>query len=109
MIKISIKPLSVNEAWQGRRFKTEKYIRYERDVLFLLPKIKLPDPPYKISYEFGLSNTLSDIDNPVKPITDILQKKYGLNDRDIYEAHLIKVITLKGEEYIKFNIETYKL
>lgn len=108
MIKIPIKPLSVNEAWQGRRFKTPKYVQYERDVLLLLPKIKLPDPPYKITYVFGLSNKLSDLDNPVKPITDILQKKYGLNDKDIYEAHLTKKITPKGKEYIEFKIETYQ-
>lgn len=106
MIQINIKPLSVNEAWQGKRFKTGKYKKYEKDVLFLLPKIKMPEPPYEIFFEFGFSNILSDFDNPVKPITDILQKKYLINDRDIVKASITKVIVKKGNEYIKFKITT---
>jgi len=31
--KINIKPLSVNDAWKGKRYKTEKYKNYE-NVLF---------------------------------------------------------------------------
>lgn len=106
MQKIKIKPLSVNECWQGKRFKTKKYNIYERELLLLLKPIKLPLSPYKIYLEFGLSNTLSDWDNPVKPIQDILQKKYGFNDRDIFEAHVKKVKVKKGEEYVFFNIES---
>lgn len=109
MIHLKFKPLSVNEAWQGRRFKTDKYKKFEKDVLYLLPKIKLPEPPYAIFYEFGFSNKLSDFDNPIKMINDILQKKYLFNDNQIYEAHIKKVIVKKGEEYIKINIETIKI
>lgn len=105
MIRVDIKPLSVNECWQGKRFKTSKYKSYERDCLLLLPKVSLPEPPYKISYVFGLSNILSDFDNPVKPITDILQKKYGFNDRDIHEASIKKVKVEKGKEFFSFDIE----
>lgn len=107
MIRIDIKPLSVNEAWKGKRFKTDVYKKYERDCLFLLPKISLPPPPYKITYVFGMSNTLSDFDNPVKLCTDILQKKYRFNDRDIYEALIKKVLTEKGKEYFEFSIEHF--
>lgn len=106
MQKINIKPLSVNECWQGKRFKTKKYNIYERELLFLLKPIKLPLAPYKIYIEFGLSNSLSDWDNPVKPIQDILQKKYGFNDRDIFEANVKKVKVKNGEEYVFFNIES---
>jgi Holliday junction resolvase RusA-like endonuclease len=31
-IKIEMAALSVNQAWQGRRFKTPEYKRYERDL-----------------------------------------------------------------------------
>ena len=46
MVHIDIKPLSVNEAWQGRRYKTPKYKQYQETLLWLLPKIKIPKPPY---------------------------------------------------------------
>lgn len=31
--RIDIKTLSVNEAWQGKRFKTEKYKLYQNTLL----------------------------------------------------------------------------
>ena len=36
-MRIKIKPLSVNDAWQGRRFKTDNYKKYERDLMLILP------------------------------------------------------------------------
>jgi len=104
-IFIETKPLSVNDAWQGRRFKTNEYKTYERKMLWLLPQRKLPEPPFRIYYEFGFSNPLADYDNPCKPLGDILQKKYGFNDKLIHEAHIKKVIVKKGKEYIKVRIE----
>jgi Holliday junction resolvase RusA-like endonuclease len=106
-IRVDIKPLSVNEAWKGRRFKTDDYKRYERAMLFILPRITLPEPPYQIYYEFGFSNSQSDYDNPCKPLGDILQKKYGFNDKEIYLAIVRKIIVKKGREYIKVRIEHF--
>ena len=106
-IKISIKPLSVNEAWKGQRFKTDAYKRYERAMLFLLPRIKMPEPPFEMYYEYGFSNSLSDYDNPTKMVQDILQKKYKFNDNDIYLATIRKVVVPKGKEYVKFRIEHF--
>jgi hypothetical protein len=101
-----IKPLSVNDCWQGKRFKTSKYKSYEQELLLTLPKINLPKPPFEIYFEFGFSNVMSDWDNPVKPLQDILQKKYGFNDKDIYRAVVNKVMVKKGEEYFKVKIMT---
>lgn len=106
MRKLNIKPLSVNECWRGKRFKTKEYLQYEKDLLLMLPKIKVPEPPYKLSIEFGFSNMASDIDNPVKPFQDILQKKYGINDKNILELNINKTKTEKGKEFIKFSINT---
>ena len=100
-----MKPLSVNEAWQGRRFKTDKYDAYQDEMLLRLPAGKLPEPPYRIFYEFGFSNKQCDFDNPCKPLGDILQKKYNFNDNEIYEAHIRKRIVKKGQEYIRVRIE----
>ena len=102
---INIKPLSVNEAWKGRRFKTDKYKSYEMEMFYRLPSIKLPDPPLKVYYEFGFSRTNCDIDNPVKTIQDILQKKYGFDDKDIFEMVVKKVKVKTGEEYLKFEFK----
>ena len=100
---IKIKPLSINACFQGRKFKTPAYNRYERDVLLMLPNIMLPEPPYNIKITYGFSSTLADIDNPTKPILDILQKKYGFNDRDIYRLELLKVIVDKNDEFVKIE------
>ena len=105
-MKIKIKPLTVNQAWQGKRFKTPKYKAYEKELLLLLPdNQEIPDDLHlRLYIDAGFSNKLSDIDNIAKPFIDVLQKKYGFNDSRIYELHLSKQIVKKGEEYISFYI-----
>lgn len=109
MIKIDlkIKPMSINKAFQGRRFKTKEYIKYSEVVTMMLPKLKFPAPPFKFYIEYGFSNVASDIDNPTKLIIDIMQKKYDFNDKNIFEMKLKKVKVAKGEEYIKIFVEEY--
>lgn len=107
MIKIDIKSLSVNEAWKGRRFKTDAYKTYERVVLLLLPKnYEIPESPYELHLEFGFSSDASDWDNPIKPFQDILAKKYKFNDKLIKKGVVTTEKVKKGEEYIKFEIKT---
>jgi hypothetical protein len=38
---LKISALSVNQAWQGRRFKTKKYKDYEEHLLLILPNLFL--------------------------------------------------------------------
>ena len=38
-MKIEIKPLSINKCFQGRRFKTNDYKNYEKELLLKLPKL----------------------------------------------------------------------
>jgi len=90
-IELKIKPLSTNEAWKGRRFKTDKYKSFENTVLWMLPKFKGEIPELiSIDLHFGFTSKNSDLDNPVKMILDILQKKYGFNDNRIYELNIRK-------------------
>ncbi len=99
-VEIKIKPLSVNLAWKGRRYKTQNYVQYERDVYYLLPKqVNITN---KLYIDLGFSSNASDIDNPIKPFLDILQKKYQFNDNKIEILHIEKHTVEKGEEYIKF-------
>lgn len=104
-LRINMKPMSVNRAWQGKRFKSNDYEAYEKEMLLRLPPGKLPEPPYRVYYEFGFSRKDSDYDNPIKPTQDILQKKYRFDDKEIYEAHIRKVLVKKGCEYVRVKIE----
>lgn len=104
--KIMIKPLSVNEAFKGQKFRTYKYDKFIEKMSLLLPKsIHVPDVKnVKLAIEFGFSSKASDIDNCCKSFIDCLVKKYNVDDRHIYEMHVFKAIVKKGEEYIKFKI-----
>ena len=102
--EIKIKPLSVNRVWAGKRFKTPEYKKYEKEVLNALIDKPIPSSPYKLEIVFYMSNVMSDIDNPVKPLQDLLQKKFSFNDRHIMELHVKKVKVKKGEEKIFYCI-----
>ena len=104
-MKVKLKPLTVNQCWRGRRFKTAKYEAYEVILLLLLPKKKIPKGNLHLDIVFGVSSKLSDIDNPLKPFIDILQKKYGFNDRDIFKLTVEKEFVNKGKEFIDFEIK----
>lgn len=106
MIIIKIKPLSVNEAWKGRRFKTQAYKDYELELFYKLPKIEIPEGKLRIYYIFYFSNSSSDIDNGIKQFTDVLCKKYNFNDNRIYRIIAEKRIVKKGEEKIEFSIKS---
>lgn len=105
--ELRIKPLSVNEAWQGRRYKTAKYNKYINDVLRLLRplQVDIDDKPLELTLIFGLSSKNADIDNPVKCFVDCLQKAYGFNDRQIYKLVVEKRDVKKQHEFIEFDIK----
>lgn len=104
-MKINIKPLSVNYAWQGKRYKTKKYKAFEREFSLHLKPLRIDfKRNLRLDFVFGFSSTRSDIDNPLKPTIDVLQKKYGFNDRQIIHLCVKKEIVKKGNEFIKFTI-----
>ena len=108
VFKLNEKPLSVNEAWQGKRFKTPIYKTYEETILLTMPKGKIDgEQMLRVEFFFGFSNKASDLDNPVKLLLDIAQKKYGFNDKNVYELNVRKCIVKKGDEFIQMGI--YKL
>lgn len=103
---VKIKPLSVNKAWQGRRFKSDDYKRYEQTLLIILPKIDIPEGYLQLNLEFGFSSKASDFDNPLKMFIDCLQKRYGFNDKLIKRCIIdINNGVAKGDEYIKFELK----
>jgi Holliday junction resolvase RusA-like endonuclease len=107
-MKLNIKPLSVNEAYNGRRFKTKKYKAYKQSLMLILPKINIPDGMLSINITWGFSSAGSDIDNPCKPFIDCLQAKYDFNDNRVSLLHLERVKVKKGDEFIDFSIVSYQ-
>lgn len=74
----------------------------------MLPKkLTVPHGLLQIYLEFGFSTMASDWDNPIKPVQDILAKKYKFNDKNIMQGVVKKVIVKQGDEYIKFQITKY--
>jgi len=107
-MRIDIKPLSVNECWAGRRFKTPKYKAYEIELMLKLTNMEIPEGRLSLWITTGFSNINADCDNILKPFIDILQKKYGFNDNRIYEIKIEKEKVKKGMEYISFGIHGYE-
>ncbi|MBL4664298.1 MAG: hypothetical protein JKY22_12275 [Flavobacteriaceae bacterium] len=107
-MKVNIKPISVNQAWKGKRFKTDKYKAYEKELMIILPKdAYIPKNEISLWLTFGFSNKLSDFDNPVKPFVDCLQKKYGFNDRMIKSCVINVMLVKKGREFVDFRMTDY--
>jgi Holliday junction resolvase RusA-like endonuclease len=104
--RIDVKPLSVNEAWQGRRFKSDKYQEYEKSLLPLLPygDYDFGNHPLELFIRVGFSSSAADLDNVLKPFLDILQKKFKFNDKYIFRIVAEKELVLKGTEYIEYCI-----
>ncbi len=94
-IELQTKILSVNNAWQGRKFKTKEAKEYdERLGWLLLPykKHKINAKYYEIHYVFYLKYfATTDYDNPIKPLQDCLVRA-GLisDDRKIVRARIEK-------------------
>ena len=105
--KLKIKPFSVNDAWKGKRFRTQAYKDFAKEVMLSLPRgIEIPkDKPLRATFWWGFSSAASDYDNPIKPLQDVLAELFEFNDKMIVEGHQYKYLVPKGQEYLKFLIE----
>ena len=103
-MRLDIKPLSVNEAWQGRRVKTKAYRNFEKSILLMLRPMEIPEGKLQLYLKWGFSSAGSDWDNPIKPFQDCLQKKLGFNDNRVFRGIVDKVKVKKGDEFIEFEI-----
>lgn len=103
--KINEKPLSINGAYLGRKIKSAAYRQHEKTMLLQMPAGKV-DPTIMLRVElfFGYGSQASDIDNGIKVTLDLAQKKYGFNDKNVFELNVRKCIVNKGEEFIQMGI-----
>jgi Holliday junction resolvase RusA-like endonuclease len=107
---IQIKPLSVNKCWLGKKRKSADYRKYEEEVASC---IEDREPLWErgrltLTLTFGFSTNSADVDNPIKPIQDILQKVYNFNDKRIFHLVVTKVLVKKGQEFLSYSIIPYK-
>lgn len=91
-ITLNIKPLTVNQAWQGRRFSTPAKTAYEGALRLLLPNRAIPGPYYRIEYDFHLVRfATTDWDNLIKVTQDCIVKRGIItDDRHIIDARVRK-------------------
>lgn len=109
------KPLTVNQAWKGQRFKSPLYKTFSTAVGLLLKALR-PKPPIPPTdkwlfghYRWGVSNITTDVDNPTKVFQDVLFTYYkeqgdAPKDHKIRFLILEKIKTSKGAEFIDFTI-----
>lgn len=103
--KLNIKPLSINKAFQGRRFKTSDANNYDKQLALLLPKEKVVGEYFRVSYNFHLINfSITDADNLVKMLQDaVVRREIIPDDRRIVEYKIKKFPS--DTDYIEVEIE----
>ena len=98
-IVLPIKPLSTNTLWTGRRFPTDEYKAYRKQLALFLATQKLDHVPGYIlaHYQFFLKTTpslfgLTDGDNLVKGVQDgIVEHGCIQDDRKIVRYVIDKI------------------
>lgn len=106
--RILLKPMSLNEGYTGKRYKTKEHRVWHNLLLSLLPYFKLPEPPYELTLKFGFATGASDGDNCIKFVQDCLGKKYGFNDKKIKRWIVDTEVVGAGNEYIEWDLKTKK-
>ena len=99
-----ISPLSVNKAYQGRRFKTKDCKDYERDLHAIGGNFETIRGDVELIIELYLKNDkMRDIDNVAKILMDYLTKAGAYeDDRKVRELHIYKYHA--DEDYFRITI-----
>ena len=113
---IAIKPISVNDCFQGRRFKTKEFKEWQKSVideLWLTARLTRAEVPAKwekieLHLRFYLKYPLlSDTDNYEKPLIDCLKQSGWIKD----DRYIFKIIAEKFQskkEGFDFILKEYK-
>jgi hypothetical protein len=78
MIRIPVKPLSVNRSYQGSRFATPESKAYKEALGYLLPPLTIPPGKLAVKYEFGVSSKVADGDHLIKSFQEYALRKVRL-------------------------------
>ncbi len=103
-IIVNLPPLSVNKAWQGRRYKTKEYNKWLQWGMSIMPKREMIIEPVEITLTFYMKNpSRADVDNPIKTCLDLMVKRGYLKD-DVQVESLHAYKEKSDEERIKIEI-----
>lgn len=97
MMKFEFKPISVNEAYTGRRHSTAKKKVFMHNMARALREVEIDcPPPYKMTWIFYVS-TRSDLDNLLKVAQDCIFEHFGnvydkINDHQVHKIDAEKRI-----------------
>ena len=93
ILRIPLKPVSINAAFQGRRFKTKECVKFCEDFMLVMPRKEMVEGVVEVEYHFYMVNhKMVDYDNVIKVTQDMLvKKKYIEDDRKIYKATIYKI------------------
>lgn len=103
--RIDIKPITVNQCWQGRRFKTATYKKWRDDFgLIINNKEKEKSHELSVILEFYIKHeSTTDLDNLIKPTLDAL-KENGIIEDDRFIKSLEAYKYQSEEEFIRVTI-----
>ena len=88
---LKLKPLSINAAFQGRRFKTKECKAYCNALEMLLPRKRVDGEYYTMHLKFHLKNfARTDQDNLVKLLQDEMVKKGMISDDRKIVKHILE-------------------
>lgn len=88
---LNIKPISINAAFQGRRFKTRVCNQYCHALSLMLPNKKVEADYYEIHFKFYLKNfAMTDEDNLVKLLQDCIVAKGIIKDDRRIVKHILE-------------------
>lgn len=97
---LPLKPLSINDAWQGRRFKSKDYNQFREDFGKVAVGSRMIEGFVRVDLVFTLTKenySHSDVDNLIKPVLDaIVDRGYIEDDRKILELTARKQL---GKDY----------
>jgi len=105
-MRLDIKPLSVNKAFQGRRFKSPEYKSYEEECLWLLKGNEKVSGWVEVTYHFHIKNFKRvDVGNYEKLISDIIVKAGLIDDDRFIKKMTLEKHQIEKDEWIEIIIE----
>ena len=100
-------PISVNKAWQGRRFKTKEYSSWRQQMGMLLGKCSKTKGWVDVELKFYLPSRqykTAEVDNFLKGIMDVLVEKEIIeDDRFVKKVVVEKFLSNDYEIQIQVN------
>ncbi len=105
-VEIPIRAMSINRCWQGKRYRTSEFKKWQEAVYYLLPYQPAIKGNVSIELDFWVKSPLRmDLDNLIKATLDCLvEKNYIDDDRYIFE---LKCRKFKGPEKIGIKIKQF--